>query len=68
MVDRQFRRRRSPMMAVAFALALALVFPAASLGTSRFPNPSDAYVGPVDPSARIVRSQALPALNSSRLA
>ncbi len=44
MVDRQFRRRRSPMMAVAFALALALVLPAASLGTSRFPNPSDAYV------------------------
>lgn len=31
-------------MAVAFALALALALPAASLGTSRYPNPPDAYV------------------------
>lgn len=31
-------------MAFAFALALALALPAASLGTSRYPNPSDAYV------------------------
>ena len=56
-------RRRNSMIALTGALALSLVVPAATLGTSRHPNPSVAYV---ELTANAAGGRVVPLINSGQ--
>lgn len=56
-------RRRSPIAALAVALALVIALPASSLGTSRHPNPTSPYVTLTNAAAG---GRVIPLINSGQ--